>query len=221
MKAERYTIEKQSIKLDPIKTDGLILDIGGGGEGIIGRLNGKKVIAIDPRAEELEETKNDSLKIVMDATDLKFLPSSFDIATSFFSLMYIKDDYHLKVFKEVHRVLKDDGRFFIWDVRIPSKSTDKTILFIVPLEIFLPGEKIETGYGTPWDPRGQDLEYFKRLASQTGFKIVDEWSRDEIFYLEVMKHAPSTSPNSVFAACPLGSPNLLLVPPCHVLTWNI
>ena len=196
MKAERYTIEKQSIKLDHIKTDGLILDIGGGGEGIIGRLNGKKVIAIDPRAEELKELKNYSLKIVMDATDLKFLSSSFNVATSFFSLMYIKNTCHLKVFEEVHKVLKYGGRFSIWDVRIPPKSTDKNIPFIVPMEIFLPGKKIETSYEIPWNPEGQDLEYFKRLASQAGFKIVDEWIKDEIFYLEVMKHAPSTSPKS-------------------------
>lgn len=90
------------------------------------------------------------------------------------------------------RGLEDDGRLFIWDVRIFPKSTDKTILFIVPLKILLSGEKIEAGYGIPWNPKGQNLRYFKRLASQTGFKIVDKWSRDEIFYLEVMKPAPST-----------------------------
>jgi Methyltransferase domain. len=195
MKEEYYTIEKQTIEMNSLETNGFILEIGGGGEGIIGRLNGRKVIAIDVRIEELEETKNDSLKVVMDATDLKFLPSSFDVAASFFSLMYIKNEHHLKTFKEVHKVLKDRGRFFIWDVRVPPKPMDKTI-FVVPLEILLPNKKVETSYGIKWDNKEQDLEYFKGLVRRTDFKIVDEWSRDEIFYLELMKHASSTSPNT-------------------------
>ena len=35
--------------------EGSILDIGGGGEGTIGRLYGTQVIAIDNRQEELDE----------------------------------------------------------------------------------------------------------------------------------------------------------------------
>ena len=34
---------------------GSILDIGGGGEGVIGRLYGRQVVAIDNRQEELDE----------------------------------------------------------------------------------------------------------------------------------------------------------------------
>jgi ubiquinone/menaquinone biosynthesis C-methylase UbiE len=84
-----YSAKTQSIELSPIETDGLILDIGGGGEGIIGKLNGKQVIAIDTSERELLETENEALKVVMDSTDLKFLPKSFDACTSFFSFMYI------------------------------------------------------------------------------------------------------------------------------------
>ncbi len=35
-----YNTKIHSIELSPIETEGLILDIGGGGEGIIGELNG-------------------------------------------------------------------------------------------------------------------------------------------------------------------------------------
>jgi ubiquinone/menaquinone biosynthesis C-methylase UbiE len=181
--------------MNPIETSDLILDIGGGGEGIIGRLNGRNVVAIDTRIEELEETKNDSLKIVMDATDLKFLPSSFDVVTSFFTLMYIKNDNHLKVFKEINRVLKNEGNFYIWDVRIPPKNMDKKV-FVLPLEILLPGDKVETGYGIGWENKEQDLQHFKELAGRAGFDIVDEWTREELFYLRLIKHAPSTSSTS-------------------------
>ena len=181
-----YAIEKQTIEMNAIETDGLILDIGGGGEGVIGRLHGSKVVAIDTRIEELKETKNDSLKFVMDATALTFLPSSFNVVTSFFSLMYIKNSDHPKVFKEISRVLENKGKFLIWDVMIPAKHLDKPI-FAVFLEILLPTAKVETGYGVEWEHKEQDHQYFKELAKSTGFRIVDEWSRGGIFYLELMK----------------------------------
>ena len=57
-----YSVETQSIGLTPIETDGFILDIGGGGRGIIGKLNGRQVVAIDKNERELEETKNEALK---------------------------------------------------------------------------------------------------------------------------------------------------------------
>ena len=186
MEEEYYAIEKQKITMKPIETEGLILDIGGGGEGIIGRLNGKQVVAIDKRLDELQETKNDSVKIVMDATDLKFLPSSFDVVTSFFSLMYIKNEDHQKVFKEIHKVLRSNGKFHVWDVGIPKKHADKNV-FVMPLEVILPGGKVNTGYGVGWENKEQDLQYFKDLAGQTGFKKTDEWTKDEIFYLELIK----------------------------------
>jgi ubiquinone/menaquinone biosynthesis C-methylase UbiE len=187
MEQEYYATEKQTIEMKPIETKGLILDIGGGGEGIIGRLNGRNVVAVDTRIEELEETKNDSLKVVMDATDLKFLPSSFDVATSFFSMMYIKNDKHRQVFQEIHKVLKRHGTFHIWDVRIPPKHVDKPI-FAVFLEILLPNEKAKTGYGVSWEHKEQDIEYFNKLAEKADFKITDEWTKDEIFYLKLIKN---------------------------------
>ena len=187
MEDESHVIKKQTIEMKPIETEGFILDIGGGGEGIIGRLNGKNVIAIDTRIEELEETKNDSLKIVMDATDMTFLPSSFDVVTSFFSLMYIKNDKHLRVFQEIHRVLRNKGKFCIWDARIPPKHKDKKA-FVIPLEVLLPGRRVETGYGIGWENKEQNLQYFKDLAGKTGFEIMNEWARSEIFYLELITH---------------------------------
>lgn len=77
-------------------------------------MNGNQVIAIDTNEKELKETRNEALKVVMDAADLKFLPKSFDICTAFFSLMYIPKSTHQKVFEEVFRILKDNGAFLIW-----------------------------------------------------------------------------------------------------------
>lgn len=179
-----YETEPQSIEVSRIETDELILDIGGGGEGIIGRLHGKQVVAIDTREEELMETNNEALKVIMDAADLKFFPKSFDTCTAFFSLMYIPKSIHQKVFEEVFRVLKDHGRFLIWDVRIPDNVAGYKV-FIVHLKVKLLNEEVETGYGVRWQT--QSIEYFRELARLTGFKITSELSKEEIFHLELQK----------------------------------
>ncbi len=180
-----YSTKTQSIELSPIETDGLILDIGGGGQGMIGKLNGKQVIAIDTSERELLETQNEALKVIMDATDLKFLPESFEVCTAFFSLMYIPNDKHLEVFREAYRILKNYGKFLVWDVRIPEKRGDYKA-FMVRLKVRLPNEEIEAGYGVRW--KLQNIEYFKELAQKTKFKIISEWSKGELFYLEMSKN---------------------------------
>jgi len=140
---------RQYVELEPLKTEGLILDIGGGGEGIIGRLNGRQVIAIDTQERELKETRNEALKMVMDASELKFLPNSFHMCTAFFSLMYIPKSKHLKVFQEVYKVLIKNGRFTVWDAAIPAAEREFKE-FLLLLKIKLLGEVVETGYGVRW-----------------------------------------------------------------------
>lgn len=180
----RTMVVKDQIDMEPVEAEGFILDIGGGGEGIIGKLNGRDVVAIDLSSEELEETDNDALKIVMDATDLKFIPSTFDAATSFFTLLYVDRGKQEKVFSEVHRVLRDGGRFLIWDVRIPDEAEGKPF-FMVQLEVSLPEEAVTTGYGVKM--AFQDMDRFKDIATRTGFEVAREWSRDDLFHLELVK----------------------------------
>ena len=180
-----YNTELRTIETSPIKSNGFILDIGGGGEGIIGKLNGSQVIAIDTNKRELIETRNDALKVVMDATGLKFPPKSFDVCTAFFSLMYIPKSKHTKIFEEVFRVLKETGRFYIWDVNIPENVAGYSI-FVVNLLVKLPNAEIRTAYGTKW--RVQNIEHFKELANHTGFKVTQELSTHEVFRLETRKY---------------------------------
>ncbi len=91
----------------------------------------------------------------------------------------------MKVFREAYRVLKNYGKFLVWDVRIPEKRGDYKA-FMVRLKVRLPNEEIEAGYGVGW--KLQNIEYFKELAKETKFKIIDEWSKGEIFYLEMSKN---------------------------------
>lgn len=89
---------------------GRILDIGGGGEGIIGRLYKSSVTAVDNMQEELDEAPDCCKKLLMDAEALSFADESFDNVTFFYSLMYMSTEVKAKAVAEAYRVLKKGGR---------------------------------------------------------------------------------------------------------------
>ena len=94
---------------------GSILDIGGGGEAIIGQMYGDKVTAIDNRQEELDEAPNCCTKLLMDAEKLSFFDGTFDNVTFFYTLMYMSEEIQRKAIFEATRVLKTGGIMCIWD----------------------------------------------------------------------------------------------------------
>ncbi len=124
--------------------NGKILDIGGGGEGVIGRLYTDQVIAIDIRQEELDEAPTRFEKILMDATDLKFKDNSFDHVTSFYTLMFMDTEDQKSAILEATRVLKKHGELHIWDCDILSAYPEP---FCVNVSVRLPNEHISTTYG--------------------------------------------------------------------------
>lgn len=182
--------DPQEIDLTNIKLNGRILDIGGGGEGVIGQLKGSNVVAIDLRKSELEESleagDKESLKIIMDAKDLKFLDNSFDTVTAFFSLMYIPKKDHEQIFKEIYRVLNVNGEFFLWDLTIPKNTKNKHI-YVIPIKVQIKDKKIITGYGTRWN-KEQNLEYFLDLIKKVGFTISEQKQEEEYFFLRFKKN---------------------------------
>jgi ubiquinone/menaquinone biosynthesis C-methylase UbiE len=182
-----YIIDQQKCVLNDFDSAGWILDIGGGGEGILGRLKGSQVIAIDIRKEELLEAPPGPLKLVMDATNLQFLDNTFDTVTAFFSLMYFPSDSRPQVFQEIARVLTPEGKFYIWDVTIPPVTDSTKHLFVVPLTIQLPHEEVQTGYGVPWQGRTQSLNDYLQLAQKTGLQLVTHQTTDHLFYIEFTK----------------------------------
>jgi len=155
-----HTLEIQNIDLKNIELQGDVLDIGGGGEGIIGQTLENKVVAIDKLKGELEEAPEGPLKLVMDAKELKFLDNSFDNATSFFTFMYIKKEDYKVVFKEIYRVLRSDGKFKMWDTIIPKYKGGGKDIFLVPLEIDMGNKVITTTYGVLWPGREQNIDTF-------------------------------------------------------------
>lgn len=164
-----HELAHHDIRLTALPTTGFILDIGGGGEGVIGSLMGSQVVAIDLRKDELEEADNDSLKIVMDATDLKFLDDSFPTATAFYTLMYMPVDVQEQVFQEVYRVLKPGGHFLAWDGHIPSQHNNDHDVVVITLTIGMPNQTIETGYGCHWPTKELDLNHYLNVGIKQGF----------------------------------------------------
>lgn len=166
-----HNYERQTVTVDDFDASGYVLDIGGGGEGVIGRMKPSQVVAIDLYKRELEESPSGPLKIVMDATDLKFLDASFDTVTAFYSLMYMKAGIQKKVFAEAARVLKPGGRWLIWDAVIPAAVDSDTKGPVFYFEFKLPKETVSTGYGTFWPPQPMDVDWYKALAAEDGLKV--------------------------------------------------
>ncbi|MFO7729443.1 MAG: class I SAM-dependent methyltransferase [Spirochaetia bacterium] len=174
----------QQVELNPVHEKSLrFLDIGGGGEGIIGKLYGSNVVAIDKRADELYETSNNSLKIEMDAAQMGFLDNSFDVVTIFFTLLYIPVDVKQAVLKESLRVLKDDGILEIWDAFVPKYEPGEKDIFVVDLEIVLPSETIHTQYGSLMGKEAQTDAQIRDWCTAIGLQAVDSFSNDVFFHL--------------------------------------
>ena len=183
-----FVLPKQELQLFDFDNRGeWILDIGGGGEGIIGKLKGRDVIAIDRIKRELEETKNEALKIVMDVKELQFMDASFSFATAFFTFMYIPENDFEAVLSEVWRVLKPGGEFMIWDsiFAIPPEERKKKLAVIL-LKIHFPdGSFNDTGYGGVL--RDQDISTVTHPAQKLGFKVIEKKTADYTFYVRLQK----------------------------------
>jgi len=181
-------VDLHTIDISNVELKGRILDIGGGGEGIIGQLKGERVVAIDLHESELlEAAPGEYLKIVMDAKELKFLNESFETSTAFFTLMYAPLLDHKKIFQEIYRVLKNGGELVMWDLTIPKRDIRSKNYYGVNLEVTIGDKIISTGYAVSWK-KEQDLKYYSNLGKIIGFKILEQDVINETFYIRFQKN---------------------------------
>lgn len=185
---EACAFERQDVVIEDVETPGFILDIGGGGGGVIGQAFGSRVVAVDRLKEELEETPDGPLKVVADARELPFLDGSFPVATSFFTLMYVNGEDHPRVFGEIFRVLAAGGRFLVWEPILPPRGESSQNVAVVPVTAQLPrGEMISNFYGTRWPSESRDPAYYRRVAEEAGLEVVTEEVRKRYVMLELRK----------------------------------
>ena len=178
-----YLFRKQRVVIEEIPT-GKIIDIGGGGEGIIAQIGGENITVIDKRESEIKEAQSKAPTAtwrVADARNLQFENSSFDNATAFFSLMYMKPSVKEEVISEVFRVLPPGGEFWIWDAIITKKG-----IFVIMLSIQLPnGKIIRTGYGS--NDCNQTQEFISEILQKIGFDVIEKHSSELWFFLRAKK----------------------------------
>mgnify|MGYP004551086543 FL=1 len=163
---------------------GSILDIGGGGEGIIGRLYKSAVTAVDNMQEELDEAPSCCKKLLMDAAALDFADESFDNVTFFYSLMYMNTDVKAKAIEEACRVLKTGGALTIWDVEFESAYPDA---FSVELDIILPEENVCTEYGIIGTDVAQSAESIISMCCECGLNPLEHEENGGHFHIVLEK----------------------------------
>ena len=162
---------------------GRILDIGGGGEGVIGRLYTLQVTAIDNRQEELDEAPDGFEKVLMDATRLQYEDEVFDNATFFFTLMFMDAEEQQQAIREAARVLKSGGEIHIWDCDIPSAYPEP---FCVDVEVQLPAEHISTTYGVG-KLGTQDISSITKMCEDAGLTLIEQSEQWDCFHMVLRK----------------------------------
>ena len=162
---------------------GSILDVGGGGEGVIGRRYGSAVTVIDNRQEELDEVACPCRKLLMDASSLSFADASFDNVTFFYSLMYMNRSTQRAALSEAVRVLKPGGRLLLWDCEITCAYPEP---FLAELDIRWAQERLCTTYGiVKSDP--QSMQDFLTLCRENGMTLLKNETGGGHFHLEFQK----------------------------------
>jgi len=161
----------QRVKLEEIPGSGLILDVGAGGEGIVSRLAGERVCAVDVNIDKIHEAmiyEQDAHWFVCDGRALCFRENTFDIATLWFSLGYIRTvTAKQEVFRDVYRVLRPDGLLLLRAFRLDCEETGA----VIRIDFEFPNGTItRTGYGVACQ-RNQTIEAVTSLMRLCGFSI--------------------------------------------------
>jgi ubiquinone/menaquinone biosynthesis C-methylase UbiE len=173
MKSLVKLIRRPEAKVSLERVKGFVVDIGAGGEGVIAKMCGRETVCVDISRREIGEARSRGVVanwVLCDACFMPFADGTFEVATFFFSLMYIKTfERKHAAFAEAKRVLKSDGLLYLWDAVIREKPD----LYVVFVDAILPDkEKIYTGYGVKGKEKEQTLELISKIAIEAGFRAI-------------------------------------------------
>jgi len=178
------TTPKQRLAVQEIPK-GKVIDIGGGGEGVMAQVGGAAVVAVDKLVSEIHEARGKAPHaawVVADGAELPFQSHSFDGATAFFSCMYMANDLKEKVLKEAWRVLRQGGEFWIWDVPMTARGD----LFAIRLQVDCPdGRTVNTAYGVK--AKDQSVAGIAQLLREAGFEPEYAANRKRWFSIKARK----------------------------------
>jgi len=177
----------QEIKLEETGSFNRILDVGAGGEALTARIWNDKVYGVDMRRQEIKEIAGKGVKcnwVVADARKLCFQDEVFDLATMWFSLMYIpKLDDKARVLSECKRVLRKHGFLSIKDSIIDCRED----IFVLQAKFVLPNNQtVRTSYGTTGAQK-QKPELVEKVLVDLGFEIKERKSSEYWFQIECKK----------------------------------
>lgn len=180
-------VPQQEITLNQIQGTGRIIDIGGGGEGLVSRIEGTRVCAVDIRMSEIREARIHDPPanwFVCDGQTLCFKNNSFQIATFWFSLGYMSD-WRIKenVMKDVHRVLERDG---LVSIRASKIDCDEERLIFRVTYTLPDGTLSQTGYGVKGN-QNQTISTISKLLVDTNFEIVNQVDTNHWFQITARK----------------------------------
>ncbi|MHA1480428.1 MAG: class I SAM-dependent methyltransferase [Candidatus Thorarchaeota archaeon] len=183
----RFEVPQQEITLDKIPGSGLIIDIGGGGEGLVSRIEGTRVCAVDIRMSEIREARIHNPPanwFACDGQRLCFNDCSFQIATLWFSLGYMSD-WRIKenVMKEVHRVLEKDG---LVSIRASKIDCDEERLVFRVIYTLPNGTLSQTGYGIKGN-QNQTFSTISKMLVDSNFEIVKQVDSSHWFQITARK----------------------------------
>ena len=161
---------------------GRILDVGGGGECMIGRVYGAQTVAIDVDAQELAEAPDVCEKCVMDARSLDFPDGCFDHVTAFYALLYMDAEGQRRAIAEAARVLRTGGSLCIWD----TETADGEPPYLAELDVDAAGQTIRVSYGVIKDDAGQTMERTVRLCEEAGLHVVQAERMEKQFFVRAV-----------------------------------
>ena len=162
----------QKRELEKLPREGLIIDIGGGGEGLVSQIETSRVCAVDINLNKIREALihgHVSQWILSDGRRLSIKDESFSVATIWFSLGYVRDwASKAQVLSEAARVLEHSGHISILGAKI-SCSEPK---FVLRAHFHFPdGSVSQMSYG---------MSGGQKQDSQTVFKLLQELDYSDI-----------------------------------------